>query len=129
MKKHFANIFPNNSPKLFQYNEKLSFLTLAEQTALWFLACNTGSKDVVWQFNASHFHFFSEAAIAMGLQHVRMLPDEASDCKKVKKVTKLAYAYAAQKDSFRLYDKAQKALTILALCGLSSGVIDAHCSS
>ena len=126
---HWIKQFPSSTKPSFQYNEKMSYLTLDEQTALWFLASYAGAKDVVWQFNASQFPFFSEAAIAMGLQHVRMLPDEASDCKKLKKVTKLAYAYAAQKDSFRLYDKAQKALTILALCGLSSGVIDAHCSS
>ena len=108
MKKHFANIFPNNTPKLFQYNEKLSFLTLAEQTALWFLACNTGSKDVVWQFNASKFPFFSEAAIAMRLS-VRMLYDETSACKKMRKGTQLACAYVAQRNSFALYKNAQVA--------------------
>jgi hypothetical protein len=125
---HWTKQFPQNLQSTFQYNEKMSYLSLQEQTAIWFLASNAGSKDdVVWQFNASHFPFFSEAAIAMGL-HVRMLYDKDSDCKKMKMVTELAYAFAAQEDSFRLYDQAQKALTILALCGLSSGVID-DCSS
>ena len=113
MKAHFAGIFPNpnNTSEIFQYNEKLSYLTLEEQTATWFLACNAGSKDVVWQFNASKFTFFSEAAIAMGLS-VLMLYDpkaSAADCIKMRKGIKLAYAYVAQRGSFRLYSKAQVA--------------------
>ena len=109
MKTHWEAIFPNSTPTSFQYNEKLSYLTLAEQTATWFLACNAGSKDVVWQFNASQFTFFSEAAIAMRLRWQILYDDDASDCNKMRKVVKLARAYVAQQDSFRLYSKAQVA--------------------
>ena len=106
---HWAKIFPNSHNSALQYNENINYLNLEEQTATWFLACYAGANDVVLQFNGTKFSFFSEAAIAMHLT-VRMLYDDTSkDKQEMRKGTQLASAYVAQKDSFRMYDKAQVA--------------------
>ena len=105
----WAKLFPNSHTSALQYNENIGHLNLEEQTATWFLACYAGANDVVWQFNGTKFAFFSEAAIAMQLT-VRMLCDDTSKgTQETRKGTELASAYVAQKDSFRMYDKAQVA--------------------